>query len=224
MRAYAPRHPHATPARSLARTVSRAVGALVAAFCAALLCIGLVGYGIARAGAAGCPSPPSDRCCRSHGAGRAVGQMRPLKSRRRSRPFPRFPTRIRPRPVWPPDFFSHAIEARAPPLRLNQRQAPVSPALHQETPTMNRSIFSLAALALLGLSLHALAADKPAAADAKMPARTLARAAACAQPLPLPLRPCPRPSPSPSRRRPRRLLRPHRLPHRSSPGWCRPSS
>jgi hypothetical protein len=31
--------------------VSRAVGALVAAFLAALLCIGLVGYGIARAGA-----------------------------------------------------------------------------------------------------------------------------------------------------------------------------
>jgi hypothetical protein len=51
MRAYAPRHPHAIPTRNLARTVSRAVGALVAAFCAALLCIGLVGYGIARAGA-----------------------------------------------------------------------------------------------------------------------------------------------------------------------------
>ena len=51
MRAYAPRHPHAIPTRSLARTVSHAVGALVAAFCAALLCIGLVGYGIARAGA-----------------------------------------------------------------------------------------------------------------------------------------------------------------------------
>ena len=51
MRAYAPRHPHAIPTRSLARTVSRAVGALVAALCAALLCTGLVGYGIARAGA-----------------------------------------------------------------------------------------------------------------------------------------------------------------------------
>ena len=51
MRAYAPRHPHAIPTRSLARTVSHAVGALVAAFCAALLCIGLIGYGIARAGA-----------------------------------------------------------------------------------------------------------------------------------------------------------------------------
>lgn len=51
MQAHAPRRPHAIPTRSLARTVARTLGALVAAFCAALVCFALVGYGIAHAGA-----------------------------------------------------------------------------------------------------------------------------------------------------------------------------
>lgn len=37
---------------------------------------------------------------------------------------------------------------------------------------MNRSLLSLAALAVLGLSMQAFAADKPGAADAKVPTRT----------------------------------------------------
>ena len=56
---------------------------------------------------------------------------------------------------------------------------------------MNRSILSVAALALLGLSLQALAVDKPAGADAKMPARTLPAPApapaSTSMPLPLPM-------------------------------------
>ena len=47
----AARRPHAIPTRSLARRVSRTLGTLAAAFCAALLCVALVGYGIARAAA-----------------------------------------------------------------------------------------------------------------------------------------------------------------------------
>lgn len=47
------RRPHAIPTRSLARRVSRTLGTLAAAFCAALLCAALVGYGIARAAAPG---------------------------------------------------------------------------------------------------------------------------------------------------------------------------
>ena len=38
---------------------------------------------------------------------------------------------------------------------------------------MNRSLLSLAALAVLGLSMQAFASDKPAAADGKAPTRTL---------------------------------------------------
>jgi hypothetical protein len=48
---HAARRPHAISTRSLARRVSCTLGTLAAAFCAALLCAALVGYGIARAAA-----------------------------------------------------------------------------------------------------------------------------------------------------------------------------